>query len=485
LWINGASGFTVGSTRADGGQVMRTVTRRVGIAVGLVAVMAASACGGGGSEGGDDANVITVWTADTLPDRMAATQAIIDRFTQQTGIHVELVGVEEDQLNQTLTASAAAGDLPDVIGSIPLSAVNTLATNDLTNSDANGAVIDALGAGTWNQPALALTREGDRQLSVPSEAWSQLLYYRRDLFDAAGLPAPTTYDAILNAAQTLHTPQRAGFVGATAPGDAFTLQTFEHIALANGCEMVDNAGEITIDSPQCVAAFDFYRRLITDYSMPGAQDVDTVRASYFAGQAAMAIWSTYLLDELAGLRDDAMPSCPECVGDTRFLADNTGIVAALQGPDGTRPAQFGEVISWAITSEATVEPAERFVQFMMSDGYVDWLAFAPEGKFPARTGSAPGATDFVDRWKSLPIGVNRKAPMGEIYPQDVLAALQTGPDKFSRWAYPQGQGELIGASLGEQPVPAAVAAVTSGGTDAQGAAKQAADALRTIQAGLR
>src|SRR5919199_1526480 len=116
----------------------------------------------------------------------------------------------------------------------------------------------ALGAGTWNQSALQLTRDGDRQLSVPSEAWSQLLYYRRDLFQAAGLPAPTTYDAILNAARTLHTPQRAGFVGATAPGDAFTEQTFEHIALANGCEMVDAAGTITMDSPQCVAAFDFY-----------------------------------------------------------------------------------------------------------------------------------------------------------------------------------------------------------------------------------
>lgn len=463
---------------------MRTVTRRVGIAVGLVAVMAVSACGGGGGEDGD-ANAITVWTADTLPDRVAATQAIIDRFTQQTGIQVELVGVEEDQFNQTLTAAAAAGDLPDVIGSIPLSSVNTLATNDLTNSDANQAVIDALGAGSWNQRAVELTREGDQQLSVPSEAWSQLVYYRRDLFDAAGLPAPTTYEAMLNAARTLHGPQRAGFVGATAPGDAFTQQTFEHVALANGCEMVDAAGEITMDSPQCVAAFEFYRQLITDYSVQGAQDVDSVRSNYFAGGAAMAIWSTYLLDELAGLRDDAMPSCPECAGDPRFLSSNTGIVAALQGPDGARPAQFGEVISWAITAEATVEPAQRFVQYMMSDGYVDWLAFAPEGKFPARTGSAPGATDFVDRWGTLPIGVDRKAPMAEIYPADVLDALQAGPEEFSRWGFPQGQGELIGAQLGELPVAAAVAEVTSGGADAQGAAKQAADALRAIQDSLR
>ncbi|HLU56376.1 MAG TPA: extracellular solute-binding protein [Pseudonocardia sp.] len=460
------------------------MTRRVGIAVGLVAVMAVSACGGGG-DGDGEGNTITVWTADTLPDRVAATQAIIDRFTQETGIQVELVGVEEDQFNQTLTASAAAGDLPDVIGSIPLSSVNTLAINDLTNTDANQAVIDALGADTWNQPALELTRDGDRQLAVPSEAWSQLLYYRRDLFDAAGLPAPTTYDAIMNAARTLHTQGRVGFVGATAPGDAFTQQTFEHFALANGCEMVDQAGEITMDSPQCVAAFDFYRQLITDYSVPGAQDVDSVRSNYFAGGAAMAVWSTFLLDELAGLRDDAMPSCPECTADPRFLAGNTGIVAALQGPDGTQPAQFGEVISWTITAEADAEASQRFVQYMMSDGYVDWLAFAPEGKYPARTGSSPGAADFVDRWETLPIGVDRKAPMTELYSQDVLDALQTGPDEFSRWGFPQGQGQLIGASLGELPVPAAVAAVTSGGTDAQGAARQAADALRAIQDSLR
>jgi multiple sugar transport system substrate-binding protein len=463
---------------------MRTITRRVGVAVGLVAVLVLSACGGGGDDGGD-ANSITVWTADTLPDRVAATQAIIDRFTQQTGIQVELVGVEEDQFNQTLTASAAAGDLPDVIGSIPLASVRTLSTNDLVNTEATGAVIDALGPETWNQTALELTREGEEQLSVPSEAWSQLVYYRRDMFEAAGLPAPTTYEAMLNAARTLDSEQVAGFVGATAPGDAFTQQTFEHIALANGCQMVNDAGEITMDSPQCVAAFDFYRRLITEHSVPGAQDVDTVRAAYFAGQSAMAIWSTFLLDELAGLRNDAMPSCPECVNDPTFLASNTGIVTALQGPDGTEPAQFGEVISWAITVDAAAEPAQQFVQFMLSDGYVDWLAFAPEGKFPARTGSSPGATDFVDTWKTLPVGVDTEGPLSQFYPQDVLAALSTGPEAFDRWGITQGQGDLIGASLGELPVAKAVAAVTSGGTDAQGAARQAAEELRAIQDTLR
>jgi len=462
---------------------MRGVTRRIGTALGLVTVLLLSACAGGGGDDGE--RRITVWTADTLPDRVAATQAIIARFTQQTGVQVELVGVDEDQFNQLLTSSAAAGELPDVIGSIPLSSVRTLATNDLVNAEATAAVVDALGAGTFDQRALELTRDGDRQLAVPSEAWSQLLYYRRDLFDAAGLAAPTTYADILNAARTLTRDGRVGFAGATAPGDAFTQQTFEHMALANGCELVNNAGEITIASPQCVAAFEFYRDLITNYSVPGTQDVDTVRAVYFSGQAAMAVWSTFLLDELAGLRNDAEPSCPECVADPTFLARNTGVVTALRGPDGTAPAQFGEVVSWAITSEATSDLAQQFVQFMMSDGYVDWLAFAPEGKFPARSGSTPGGTEFIDRWKTLPVGVDTEGPLTQFYPPEVLNVLATGPKAYTRWGITQGQGDLIGASLGELPVPAAVAAVTSGAVDAPGAAAQAEAALKSIQDSLR
>ena len=198
----------------------------------------------------------------------------------------------------------------------------------------------------------------------------------------------------------------------------------------------------------------------------------------------MIIWSTFLLDELAGLRNDALPSCPECTADPTFLAKNTGVVAALQGPDGAEPAQFGEVVSWAITADASTDPAQQFVQFMLSDGYLDWLAFAPEGKFPARPGNTPGGTEYADQWQDLPVGVDTEGPLSQFYSQEVLDALATGPEDFSRWGITQGQGDLVGASLGELPVAAAVAAVTSGSTDAQGAANQAASELQAIQDSL-
>ncbi|TRW47314.1 ABC transporter substrate-binding protein [Georgenia yuyongxinii] len=449
-----------------------------------------AACSSGGDGGGEETSgstgggSITVWTTDTLPDRVAATEDIIAKFTDATGIEVELVGVPEDQFNQVLTSSAAAGDLPDVIGSISLAQTRTLAANELANNDAHAAVIDELGEDTFVPRALELTRDGDQQLSVPSDFWAQLLFYRTDLFEAAGLDAPETYDDILAAAKALNSPEVVGFVGANKPGEAFTQQTFEHVALGNGCQMVDESGKITIASDACVAAFEFYGDLLNNYSVQGGQDVDTVRASYFAGQAAMFIWSTFVLDEMAGLRNDAMPSCPQCADDPAFLAKNTGVVPAILGPDGDEAAQFGEITNWVITASADADPSQQFVTYMMSDGYVDWTAIAPEGKVPVRLGTQDNPTEYSDTWATLPVGVDTKAPLSDFYSADVLEPLQAGPENMQRWAITQGQGDLIGAAAGEQPVAAAVSEVTTGGADPKQAAEDAAASLQSIQDSL-
>lgn len=439
----------------------------------------------GGSSPDASAQPITVWTADTLPDRVAKTEAIIEKFTAKTGVKVDLVGVPEDQFNQVLTSSAAAGDLPDVIGSISLAQVRTLSANDLVDTESNGAVVKNLDEKTFTGRALELTRDGDKQLSVPDSSWQQLLYYRKDLFEKAGIAPPKTYDDIKAAAEKLDSPQLAGLVAANKPGEAFTQQTFEHVAQGNGCEMVNDQGEITFDSPECVGALTFYRDMLKNYSVPGAQDVDTVRASYFAGQAAMSIWSTFILDEMAGLRNDAKPTCAECKADPAFLAKNTGVVTGIQGPDGEQPAQFGEIVSWTITKDSASDSARKFVEYFMTEGYADWLAIAPEGRLPVRGGTADKPTEYADKWKTMPAGVDKKEPLGNFYSEDVLSVLQKGPADLKRWGITQGQGDLVGAALGELPVAKAVSDVTSGGVDPETAAKQAAEALRSIQGSLK
>ncbi|MEV0234236.1 extracellular solute-binding protein [Nonomuraea sp. NPDC050786] len=447
------------------------------LSVALLAAASLAACGDDGGEP-STSNQITVWTEENLNDRMGVQNQIVAEFTKKTGIKVKLVGVAEDQFSQTMTAAAAAGDLPDVIGALPLAAVRELEANDLLDTETPGKVADQLGRDSFSPRALELDSSGGKLLAVPSDGWAQLILYRKDLFEKAGLQPPDTYERLEAAAAKLNTGGVAGITLAIAPKDSFTAQSFEHVALANGCQLVDNSGNVALAAPQCVRAFDFYAKLAKNYSVKGKQDVDSTRATYFSGKAAMTIWSSFILDELAGLRKDALPSCQECRSDPEWLAKNTGVVTALKGPDGSAPAQYGEIVSWAITRDAAKDSAAKFVAFMMNEGYERWIGMAPEGKFPTRKG-------FEDKWNKLPAGVDSKKPLADIYPADVLDALRKSPDTFARWGIPQGQGKLVGAIMGELPVPKALSAVVDGSLTPQAAATQAKTDVETIKRGIR
>lgn len=458
--------------------------RRTGTLL-ISAALLLTACGSEtpDASSGGDGEALTFWTVEDTQDRIVAQQAIIDRFTDETGIEVELVAIAEGDLATQITAAVAGDTLPDVFGALSLGFTHTLTADGLADQAANAAVVEALGRDTFSESALDLVTTDDGLAGVPSDSWAQLLVYRRDLFEAANLEPPTTFEAIQTAAETLNTGDQAGIVLATGTDLGFVQQTFEYFAVANGCEVIDADGAVTIASPACVETFDFYSNLVNNGSVEGAQDADTTRAAYFAGDAAMIIWSSFILDELAGLRDDALPTCDECTDDPLFLAENSGVVTAIQGPSASEPSQFGEMVSFVISDGAPAE-AQDLVEFMMSDAYVDWLAIAPEGKFPTRLGTAENPTEYADAWGGLEAGVDRKEPLGEIYDDATIEALTTSADTMKRWAFAQGQGDLVGPLLTEVPVPNALLLALDGSMSAEEAAAEAQAAVEEILAAV-
>jgi multiple sugar transport system substrate-binding protein len=442
----------------------------------LSILLAAAGCGGGGDDGGGggggDKN-ITFWLSEDVAQRVNAIQQIVNRFQQQSGVQVKVVAIAEDQLASQIQTASAAGSLPDVMGPLSLGFVQNLATDDLADADAANQVVDSLGRDTFSQRALSLVESDGKPMGVPSDTWTQLLVYRKDLFQKAGLGKPDTLAKILAAATKLKQQGQNGIVAATKSGDSFTEQTFEYFALANGCQLVDDQGNIQLTSPQCVGTFSFYNDLIKNGSAKGGQDIDTTRAAYFAGKAAMIVWSSFLLDELAGLRNDALPTCPECRSDKRFLSKNSGVVTAISGSGGGEPTQFGEISNYVIVKDSNVDAAKQFVEFMMSDGYEDWLAVTPEGRFPARSGTKDNPQEYIQAWNKMKVGVDTKAPLSELYPPDVLEALTKSTDTMNRWGFAQGQGKIVGALATEQPIPKALAAMLDGQLTPDAAAKQA------------
>jgi multiple sugar transport system substrate-binding protein len=466
------------------------VTIRLTLAMSLAAVaLAAAGCGGDDDEGGGGSSgdlrgqTITVWNNEFQPDRVKATQAILDEFTRKTGIKTKQVAVPEDQLSTLITNASAAGKLPDVVLATAVADSQAYAREEIFDAAAAQEVVDRLGADTFSKKALDLVSQDGVATGVPSDGWGQLLIYRKDLFEKEGIAAPKSLEDVRAAAEKLNGDGRVGITLATAPGDGFTAETFEHVALAQGCQLVDDGGKVTIDSPQCVEAFRLYGELAGEYSVKGNQDVDSTRGTYFAGRAAMMFWSPFLLDGMAGLRDDTKPSCPQCKEDPAFLAKNSGLVGPLTGTGGGEGSQFGSVSTFNISLDGKTEAAQELVEFMMTDGYTRWLGLSPQGKYPVRLGDKSDPQKFTKAWAELESGVDRKAPLSEFYSEDSIASLGQGVQSFQRWGFPQGEGALVGALSGEQPIADQVNEVV-GGKDPAEAAKDAKAAVEEIKAGL-
>jgi multiple sugar transport system substrate-binding protein len=130
-----------------------TARRFVVALLGVILIIAVS-CGGGGKK--DSGTSLTFWTAEDNPDRVKATQAIINRFQQQTNITVKVVAIGEDQLQSQMASASAAGSLPDVLAAASLGFVHSLAADGITDPDAAAAVINTLGRQTFSRRALSL-----------------------------------------------------------------------------------------------------------------------------------------------------------------------------------------------------------------------------------------------------------------------------------------------------------------------------------------
>ena len=465
----------------------RLVRRMTAAITASVTCLALAACGDGGDPNaplGVKDGRLTVWTLDSQPDRMGAQRKIMEAFTTKTGIQTELVGIDEAQFPQLIASAAQSGTLPDVVASLGLGSVRQIDQFGLVDRDATTKVVDRLGRDTFSPAMLDLETQDGKVLAVPSDSWSQILVYRKDLFKAKGLKPPTTYADLTAAAKALTAEGKKGITLATDPADPFTSQSFETLALGNSCQLVDDAGAVTLGDQRCQRTWDLYADLVRNYSPQTKQDVDTTRASYFAGESAMVLWSAYLLDEMAGLREDALPTCPECKDDPTFLARNSGVVTAVRGPDGTGKGSFGEVAGWALIRGSDVDQGGRLIEHVMTDGYQAWLGVAPEGKFPTRPGPTKGSTAYVDAWAKLPAGVDTKKPLAEVYPPDVLASIRSSASTIDRWGIAQGRGILLGAVTSELPIPKAVAGIASGSLDARQAAEQAATAVDDIRKDL-
>ena len=419
------------------------------------------------------------WTTEEQPERLARQEAMAADFAAASGHSVQVIPVSENDLGTRATAAFAAGDLPDVIYH-PLQYAAPWAEAGILDTDAATDVIEALGAGTFASGALNMAAVEGGYASVPVDGWTQMIVYRADLFKDAGLEPPNSYANVLAAVDALHNPPGLyGFVAATKIDENFMSQVLEHVFLANGVSPVGPGGVQALDEAATIEVLEFYKA-IAEASPPGDLYWDQSRSLYFSGNAAMIIWSPFILDELAGLRDSAPPTINDDPTSSA-LAAATGIVTNFAGPSNPGGAAWGDVRYFGITSDAETDAAMEFVQYSMSEGYGATLAIAPEGKFPVRRGTAENPTEFSELWATLDVGVDRKAPLGALYEQSMIDEIVGGLDVAQRWGVADGQLSAASAIINSQVINRFVREYIDGERDAAATVAALNEAIAAVK----
>ncbi|WP_294224142.1 ABC transporter substrate-binding protein [uncultured Shimia sp.] len=429
--------------------------------------------------GAVNADTIRFWTTEEQPERLAKQQEMAAEFQAATGTEVQVIPVTESDLGTRATAAFAAGDLPDVIYH-PLQYALPWAEAGILDTEAASEVVEGLGQGTFAPGPLAMAAVEGGVASVPVDGWTQMIVYRADKFEEAGLEAPTSFANVVAALDKLHNPpEMYGFVAATKVDENFMSQVLEHVFLANGVSPVNYDGAAALDLAATTEVLEFYKA-IAEASPPGELYWKQSRELFFAGQAAMIIWSPFILDELAGLRDSAPPTINDDPTSSE-LASKTGIVTNFSGPSNPDGAAWGDVRYFGITNDADTELAMDFVKFSMDEGYTQTLSIAPEGKFPVRRGTADEPEKFSEAWSKLPVGVDRKAPLGDLYEQAMINEIVGGLDVAKRWGVAEGQLGLASKMINSQVINRVVRQYIDGEIDAAAAVTAMNEQLSAVE----
>jgi multiple sugar transport system substrate-binding protein len=399
-----------------------------------------------------ETTVVEFWTTDNEEDRLNTYEAVAARYMEMhPEVEIRMVPIEEGGITQRIATAQAANRLPDIVR-MGVERVATFAADGILDEEAAMATIDSIGLDDFRAGPLVMVTNPStgNYAAVPYDGWIQAIWYRSDVFEEAGLNPPITWEDIQAACEALPGTGNLlyGVTLGTDPGQNYGHQIFEQVAISNNAWPFDEAGNVTMNTPEMIEALAFYTGL-QDCAAPGPQYWRGAREGYELDQSGMLFYSTYIMDDLVdGSGLDAGGNVEIAVDN---LAGNTGFAPEMVGPNGS--ASYGQLVTLGIMQGA--DPvAQDVVKFFLTDGYQDVLALAPFGKVPVLKSA-------VDGWMT-------SSEYFANYSPETLDQIANGYETMQRWLfrpdYDAAQRAVVGDIEGRLLIPTVVSNIALEGT---------------------
>ena len=207
----------------------------------------------------------------------------------------------------------------------------------------------------------------DTLYALPFYGESSMLYYRRDLFEKAGIAMPEqpTYDQVKEWASKVHDPSNGvyGMCLRGKPGWGENMAFLTTLANTFGGRWFDMDWQPQLDTPEWKKAVSFYVETLNEYGPPGASSngFNENLALFSTGKCGMWIDATVA----AGLLSNPEQS---------QVTDTVGFAPA---PIESYPNGSNWLWSWALAIPETSrspEAAQKFITWATSKDYIQLVA---------------------------------------------------------------------------------------------------------------
>lgn len=427
-------------------RLLRTLRKICLLSMGCaLLVVIFSACGQKppGASGGGGENSITV-AAINNPD-MALMKQLAPEFTKDTGIKVNFTLLPDQELRQKVTQDVAQGaNAYDIVTISPYEIQSNWAKNgwvEPLNSHFDGISNKARSEYDLNdvlKPVrTSLTVDG-KLYALPFYGESNFTYYRKDLFEQAGLKMPEnpTWDQIRQFAAKLNDPgkDQYGIIlkGISDYGQLAPFITFEN---SYGARWFDEEWRPQFTSPEFERAAKDYMDLVQNYGEPGASSVGFNEGLGLMSQGKGAIW----VDATVAAGALADPQSSKVVDKIGYA------MAPTQGCNNGSHWLY----TWALATEShsdSKDAAFKFMTWATSKDYVklvakrnSWSQVPPGTRY-----STYDSTEYrkVAPWAKTTLkSINTATPNDpSCKPVPYTGTAQINIPEYADWAFNFGQG---------------------------------------------
>ena len=363
-----------------------------GLAVSLAACASGDANGGGESE---PATSITMWhNSATKP----AVFSLIENFTAETGIEVELIPIPADAFQSTVTTKWGTGDRPDILeyhpDFQPMLALNPAETmQDLSDMEF------VANASPENLYERAGSYDGKVYAAITGFPSIFAIYYNKAVLEEAGVEPPQDFDDLFAICDALQGTGVATLYESGASGWPTQLLASQFIADLDidgeySEQIATNEAKLTDEGGPFLEALHAYTDLRDQGCFNGDYSTGTFEkalASVVDGTSAMtALHSDVYAQILAAAGDD-----PDALSDTVGF-----VTVSSESPTGLYiPGPLGTFYAPKTGDAAKEAAALKFIEYAMGEGYGDFLkesnGVPMQQGFPAPTGLTPLQESFV------------------------------------------------------------------------------------------